>query len=58
MSPRLHLNKHGVRVLGVAESLREGEGASVVAGIVMRGDLVIDGSLRARLTRLAYELTA
>jgi endonuclease V-like protein UPF0215 family len=40
---RLHLNKRGTRVLGVAESLREGRAKSVIAGVVMRGDLVIDG---------------
>jgi F-type H+-transporting ATPase subunit delta len=33
--------------------------ASLIGGAVVRsGDLVIDGSLRARLERLAYELTA
>jgi uncharacterized protein len=40
---RLHLNKPGVRVLGVAESFRQGQRASVIAGVVMRRDLVIDG---------------
>jgi F-type H+-transporting ATPase subunit delta len=33
--------------------------ASLIGGAVLRtGDLVIDGSLRARLERLAYELTS
>ncbi len=40
---RLHLNKPGVRALGVAESFRQGQRASVLAGVVMRRDLVIDG---------------
>jgi endonuclease V-like protein UPF0215 family len=40
---RLHLNKPGVRTLGVAESFRQGQRASVIAGVVMRRDLVIDG---------------
>ncbi len=40
---RLHLNKRGIRVLGVAESFRPDERWSVLAGVVMRGDLVVDG---------------
>jgi endonuclease V-like protein UPF0215 family len=40
---RLHLNKKGIRVLGVAESFRETDSRSILAGVVMRGDLIIDG---------------
>ena len=40
---RLHLNKPGIRALGVAESFRQGESRSVLAGVVMRSDFVIDG---------------
>jgi len=40
---RLHLNKRGIRVLGVAESFKQGERRSLLAGVVMRGDLVVDG---------------
>jgi len=40
---RLHLNKKGIRVLGVAESFRQGDSSSILAGVVMRGDLVVDG---------------
>lgn len=40
---RLHLNKPGIRVLGVAESFRPDQRWSVLAGVVMRGDLVVDG---------------
>ena len=40
---RLHLNKQGMRVLGVAESFKQGEEVSLLAGVVMRGDLVVDG---------------
>ena len=40
---RLHLNKPGIRALGVAESFRHGEKRSVLAGVVMRSDFVIDG---------------
>ncbi len=35
--------KKGVRVLGVAESFEKSESRSVMAGVVMRGDLRIDG---------------
>lgn len=40
---RLHLNKLGIRALGVAESFRQGQRRSVLAGVVMRSDFVIDG---------------
>ncbi len=35
--------KAGVRVLGVAESFEKGDRTSYVAGVIMRGDLRIDG---------------
>ena len=37
------MNKPGIRALGVAESFRQGQKRSVLAGIVMRSDFVIDG---------------
>ena len=40
---RLNLSKPGIRALGVAESFRQGQKRSVLAGVVMRSDLVIDG---------------
>lgn len=40
---RLHLNKPGIRALGVAESFKQGQRRSVLAGVVMRSDFVIDG---------------
>lgn len=40
---QLHLNKPGIRALGVAESFRQGQRWSALAGVVMRSDLVIDG---------------
>jgi len=40
---RLHLNKPGIRALGVAESFRQGQKQSVLAGVVMRSDFIIDG---------------
>jgi len=39
----LHLNKPGIRALGVAESFKQGQKRSVLAGVVMRSDRVIDG---------------
>jgi len=40
---RLHLSKPGIRALGVAESFRQGQRRSTLAGVVMRSDFVIDG---------------
>ena len=38
------LEKKGVRVLGIAESFRKGIGEkAVLAGVIMRGDFIIDG---------------
>ncbi len=45
---RLHLNKKGMRVLGVAESFRPSQRWSVLAGVVMRGDFVVDGLVIGR----------
>ena len=40
----LTLEKKGVRVLGVAESFRKNlSDKAILAGIVMRGDMIIDG---------------
>jgi endonuclease V-like protein UPF0215 family len=40
---RLHLNKKGIRILGVAESFRPDRKWSTLAGVVMRGDFIVDG---------------
>src|SRR5207247_11093851 len=40
---RLHLNKPGIRAVGVAEMVKEVELKSRLGGVVMRSDLVIDG---------------
>jgi len=45
----MHLPKKGLRVLGVAESY-SGMTQSTLAGIVMRKDLVIDGTVFSRVT--------
>ena len=39
----LHLNKPALRILGVAESFARDHPVSVIAGVVMRADLRIDG---------------
>jgi endonuclease V-like protein UPF0215 family len=44
----LHLNKPGIRALGVAESFRQGQKRSVLAGVVMRSDRVVDGVVLGR----------
>lgn len=45
----MHLEKPGIRVLGIAESYRERE-SSILCGIVMRRDLIIDGCAYSRAT--------
>ncbi|MDO9538783.1 MAG: DUF99 family protein [Methanocalculus sp.] len=45
----MHLNKQGVRILGIAESWT-GRERSILAGVVMRGDLRIDGTVLSHLT--------
>ena len=46
----LHAEKKGIRVLGIAESFRRDDEQSVLAGVVMRSDLVIDGVGFTRIT--------
>ncbi len=45
---RVRLGKKGIRVLGVAESFRREYEWAVLAGVVMRSDLVIDGVVMGR----------
>lgn len=41
---KVHVNKKGIRALGIAESFRKGDvKKSILAGVVMRSDLIIDG---------------
>ena len=40
---RVHIEKKGIRVFGIAESFRKSDSRSTLAGLVMRRDLVIDG---------------
>lgn len=46
----LHLEKKGIRILGIAESFVESDYRSVLAGVVMRRDLVIDGLMFGQTT--------
>ncbi len=39
----LHFEKTGIRILGIAESYRGGKKQSLICGIVMRRDKIIDG---------------
>ncbi|MDQ3808528.1 MAG: DUF99 family protein [Thermoproteota archaeon] len=40
---RVHPEKKGIRALGIAESFKKSTKYSILAGIVMRRDLIIDG---------------
>ena len=46
----LHLEKRGLRGLAIAESFAPGSRRSVLAGVVMRRDLVIDGFVLGHAT--------
>jgi endonuclease V-like protein UPF0215 family len=46
----LHINKKGIRVLGIAESFRRDHKSSVLAGVVMRSDFIIDGVAFEKIT--------
>jgi len=47
---RFHIEKKGLRVLGVAESFTKTSTCSTLTGIVMRRDLVIDGMVFGNVT--------
>ena len=48
---RLHVHKRGFRALGISESYIKGAGKkSILAGIVMRADLIVDGLVFSRAT--------
>ncbi|MFQ5920758.1 MAG: DUF99 family protein [Nitrososphaerales archaeon] len=46
----LHIEKRAIRALGIAESFKKSGEESVLAGVVMRSDLVIDGVAYGRAT--------
>jgi len=47
---RLHIEKKAIRALGIAESFKKSEKQSILAGVVMRSDLIIDGVAYADAT--------
>jgi endonuclease V-like protein UPF0215 family len=47
---RVHTEKGGIRVLGIAESFKKTSACSRLAGIVMRRDLIIDGMVFGNVT--------
>jgi endonuclease V-like protein UPF0215 family len=51
VSTRIHTDKKGVRVLGISESFMKSKSKkSILAGVVMRADLIVDGFSFARTT--------
>jgi uncharacterized protein len=54
----LHFEKKAIRVLGIAESFRKEQEYSTLAGVVMRGDLVIDGFSHTKLKVSGSDSTA
>lgn len=47
---RFQRNKKGIRILGIAESFQKQDRKSILAGIVMRRDLVVDGIIYSDTT--------
>src|SRR5687768_14410021 len=46
----LNINKKGIRVLAIAESFKKQKSHSILTGIVMRKDLIIDGIIFGKAT--------
>jgi endonuclease V-like protein UPF0215 family len=53
----LHLEKKGLRGLAIAESFRQNSTKSVLAGVVMRRDFIIDGFVFGSATLEGLTLT-
>ncbi|MEM2759238.1 MAG: DUF99 family protein [Nitrososphaerales archaeon] len=47
---RLHIEKKAIRALGIAESFVKSHKQSVLAGVVMRSDMIIDGVIYGSAT--------
>jgi uncharacterized protein len=47
---RIHNNKKGIRVLAIAESFKKQDKKSILAGIVMRRDFIVDGFIYGNAT--------
>ena len=54
---RVHFFKRGLRALGIAESFFKQRSSAVLAGVVMRGDLQVDGFGFARVTLRGLDAT-
>ena len=50
MIAMVHLEKKGIRTLAIAESFRKNNKQSILTGVVMRSDLVIDGIIFDKTT--------
>jgi hypothetical protein len=50
MMNMIHLEKKGIRALAIAESFKKSRDKSIIVGVVMRSDLVIDGIIFDRVT--------
>jgi uncharacterized protein len=46
----LNINKKGIRVLAIAESFKKEKANSILTGVVMRKDLIIDGIIFGKAT--------
>ena len=54
---RRHSDKKGIRVLGIAESFKKTSACSVLAGLVIRRDLIIDGMVFENVTKEGNDST-
>lgn len=46
----MNINKKGIRVLAIAESFKKEKSNSILTGVVMRKDLIIDGIIFGKVT--------
>lgn len=46
----MNINKKGIRVLAIAESFKKQKSNSILTGVVMRKDLIIDGIIFGKVT--------
>ena len=53
----LHLEKHGLRCLAIAESFRQNSAKSILSGVVMRRDFLIDGFVFGSATLKGNDVT-
>jgi uncharacterized protein len=53
----LHIEKKGIRALGIAESFSSRDQYSTLCGVVMRSDLIIDGVAFGRLVVSGFDAT-